>query len=92
MLGGTATWGEVLRTSGFGQSPGVLYVLGIVPLLGWIPAVIAFFWVLVAVFVGVRQALDVGSGRTLVAVLIGGLVYGILAGVLGLLGVGADFL
>src|SRR5690606_10356704 len=31
LLGGTASWGELLRTLGFAQAPGVLYVLGIVP-------------------------------------------------------------
>jgi hypothetical protein len=34
LLGGTATWGELLRTIGFAQSPGVLYVLAIVPVVG----------------------------------------------------------
>ncbi len=31
LLGGTASWGELLRTLGFAQSPGVLYLLGILP-------------------------------------------------------------
>jgi hypothetical protein len=34
LLGGTATWGQLLRTLGFAQSPGLLYAFGIVPLLG----------------------------------------------------------
>src|ERR671920_717385 len=34
LLGGTATWGELLRTLGFAQAPGVLSILGIVPILG----------------------------------------------------------
>ena len=35
LFGGTATWGELLRTIGFAQTPGVLYVLGLIPGPGW---------------------------------------------------------
>src|SRR3954454_4804325 len=31
---GTADWGEMLRTLGFAQSPGVIAILGIIPILG----------------------------------------------------------
>src|SRR5947209_18289815 len=36
LFGGTATPGEMLRTLGFAQSPGVLRILAFVPLLGWL--------------------------------------------------------
>ncbi len=32
--GGTATWGELLRTLGFAQAPGVLYILAVMLLAG----------------------------------------------------------
>jgi cytochrome bd-type quinol oxidase subunit 2 len=35
LFGGTATWGELLRTLGFAQAPGILAVLAIIPVLGW---------------------------------------------------------
>src|ERR687887_64220 len=34
LFGGTATWGEVLRTVGFANAPGVLNILGFIPVLG----------------------------------------------------------
>lgn len=75
LLGGTATWGELLRTLGFAQSPGVLYVLGIIPFLGGIITFIVAIWILVAGIVAIRQALDVSTGRAIVTAVLGWLVY-----------------
>jgi hypothetical protein len=63
-FGGTATYGEVLRTLGFAESPGVLAILGFIPVLGGIIAFIAGIWVLVASFIATRQALDITNGKT----------------------------
>jgi hypothetical protein len=56
-----ADWGEVARTVGFAQSPGVLRVLGVIPILGDFVRAIADVWVLIATVVAVRQALDYAS-------------------------------
>ncbi len=53
--------GELLRTIGFSSSPGLIRVLGIVPGLGVIVNLAAFFWMLVAMVVAVRTALDYRS-------------------------------
>jgi len=53
--------GELLRTTGFASSPGVIRILGFVPLLGWIIQLVAFFWMLAAMVIAVRQALDYTS-------------------------------
>ncbi len=88
VLGGTATWGELLRTLGFAQSPGVLFVLGFIPLIGWIVVPVAGIWMLVTAFIALRQALDVSNGRTILTVILGAVPYGILRLiVLGILGV-----
>jgi hypothetical protein len=50
--------GELLRTIGFSSSPGVLRVLGIIPMLGNILNFIIGIWMLVAMVIAVRQALD----------------------------------
>ena len=92
LLGGTATWGELLRTTGFAQSPGVLLLLGFIPLLGWIVRFVVWIWLLLTVFIGVRQALDVGSGRALAAVVIGWFAYLLLGVVVGMVLVSPDFL
>ena len=48
-------------TSGFAQSPGVFRVLGVVPVVGGIIFLVASVWMLVAMVIAVRQALDYTS-------------------------------
>jgi hypothetical protein len=71
LLGGTATWGELLRTIGFAQSPGVLHVLGIIPVLGGIIRFAVAIWVLVAGIIAIRQALDVSTGKAILTAVLG---------------------
>ncbi|MCD4717573.1 MAG: YIP1 family protein [Desulfobacterales bacterium] len=56
-----ADYGELLRTIGFSSSPGVLRVLGIIPIVGSILNFICGIWMLVAMVIAVRQALDYKS-------------------------------
>ncbi len=65
VFGGTATWGELLRTMGFAESPGVLRVLGIIPILGGFVQLIVAIWLLVTMVVAIRQALDFGTGKAI---------------------------
>jgi hypothetical protein len=68
-------YGELLRTIGFSSSPGVLRVLGIIPMLGTILNIICGIWMLIAMVVAVRQALDYKStGRAVAVCLIGWVV------------------
>ncbi len=50
--------GELLRTTGFAASPGLLRVLGILPVLGSLILVAVNIWMFMAMFMAVRQALD----------------------------------
>lgn len=54
-------YGELLRTIGFASSPGIIRVLGIIPWLGTIVFAIGGIWMLVAMVIAVRQALDYKS-------------------------------
>jgi hypothetical protein len=56
-----ADHGELLRTIGFSSSPGLIRVLGIIPGLQGIVFPIAAVWMLVAMIIAVRQALDYTS-------------------------------
>jgi hypothetical protein len=56
-----ADYGELLRTIGFSSSPGVLRVLVIIPMLGNILNLIIGIWMLVAMVIAIRQALDYKS-------------------------------
>jgi hypothetical protein len=53
-----ADFGQVLRTAGFAQAIGLFGILGAIPLLGYLIRVVIWIWVLVAMIVAVRQALD----------------------------------
>lgn len=77
---GEATWGELLRTIGFAQAPGVLLILGGIGVIGGLAAAAAGIWVLIAGIVAIRQALDVGTGEALITAFLGWLCY-ILVGV-----------
>jgi hypothetical protein len=70
-FGGTATYGELLRTLGFAQSPGVLLILRFVPVVGGILSLVVAIWVLVTGFVATRQALDIDNTKTVFTILIG---------------------
>jgi hypothetical protein len=56
-----ADWGELARTLGFASTPGILRVLGVVPVLGELVFLVTGLWMLVATIVAVRQALDYRS-------------------------------
>lgn len=75
LFGGTATYGELLRTLGFANSPGVLNILGFIPVLGGIIALLVWFWTLATGFVAVRQALDLDNGRAIAAIIVGIVAY-----------------
>jgi hypothetical protein len=73
--GTRADVGELLRTVGFATSPGLLRVVGLVPLLGPLVFVVTAVWTLIAVVVAVRQALDYQSTwRALLVCVIGWVV------------------
>jgi hypothetical protein len=56
-----ADLGQLLRTTGFSSSPGLIRVLGIIPGLGTVVFAVASIWMLVAMVIAVRQALDYKS-------------------------------
>lgn len=62
--------GELLRTIGFSRSPGLIRVLGVIPGLAGIVFFISQVWMLVAMVIAVRQALDYRSTLRAVGVCI----------------------
>jgi len=67
--------GELLRTTGFSAAPGLLKILGVVPLLGPVVRFAVYLWMLATFVVAVRQALDYQStGRAIAVCLIGWVV------------------
>jgi hypothetical protein len=63
-----ATPGELLRTIGFASAPGLLRVFGVIPGLRVATFAVTAIWMLAAMVVAVRQALDFTSTGRAVAV------------------------
>ena len=74
LFGGTATWGELARTIGFAQTPRLLLVLAIIPVLGGLVELVVAVWLLVAGVIAIRQALDFTTGKAVLTTLIGWVV------------------
>ena len=77
-----ANYGELLRTIGFSSSPGLIRVLGIIPGLAGIVFLVAGVWMLVAMIIAVRHALDYQSTLRAVGVcIIGWIIQAIVLGI-----------
>lgn len=74
-----ADHGELLRTIGFSSSPGLIRVLGVIPGLAPLVFLASGIWMLVAMVIAVRQALDYTSTLRAVGVcLIGWVIQAII--------------
>ncbi len=79
----TADHGELLRTIGLSSSPGLIRILGIIPGLTNLVFTVAGIWMLIAMVIAVRQALDYTSTLRAVGVcLIGWIIQIIFLGLL----------
>jgi hypothetical protein len=86
----TATLGEMFRTLGFAQAPGVLGSLAFIPILGGLVGFIGGIWVLVAGIVAIRRGLDFTPGKALVTAIVGWLIWWmVLVGLILAFGMGA---
>ena len=70
-----ADLGQLMRTLGFAQTPGLFGVLAILPVVGLFVPFLVAMWVIAATFVAVRQALDYESTlRAMLVCLLGSMV------------------
>jgi len=67
-----ADHGQLLRTIGFSSAPGILRILGIIPVTRRLVFFVTTIWMLMAMVVAVRQALDYKSTFRAVGVCIVG--------------------
>jgi hypothetical protein len=71
--------GELVRTVGFAQVPGIFRIFSAIPILGFVVTLVVWLWMLAAFVVAVRQALDFKStGRAIVVCAIGWIINGLL--------------
>lgn len=63
---------ELLRTLGFAALPGVVRIVGIVPMLAQLADVVAGLWTIAAMVIAVRQVCDYrGTGRAVLVCVLG---------------------
>ena len=79
----SATYGELLRTIGFSTSPGVLLLFAFIPYIGGFISFVVWVWMLIAMVIAVRQALDFTTWRAIGTVLVGGIIYLVVAIIIG---------
>jgi len=72
-----ATWGQLLRTLGFAQTPRLLLVLTFIPLFGFVLNLVVWVWTLVTTVVAIRQALDFTTGRAIVTAIVSWIILAI---------------
>ena len=85
-----ADMGQMLRTMGFAQSAGLFNVLGIIPFLGLLIRLLVAIWVLVAMVIAVRQALDYDDTvKAIIVCLVAWVIMFMVTFVAGLMGIGA---
>ena len=83
----------VMRATGLAAAPGVIRILGIIPLLGGLITLVANIWMLAAFVVAVRQSLNYASaGRAVAVCLIGFVVQVIVFWLFMLMVAGSAFL
>ncbi len=80
------SFAELLRTIGFSSAPGIFRIAGLIPGRTTVVFVITAVWMLLAMIVAVRQALDfLHTRRAILVCLLGWLLAGSMAVVIGLL-------
>jgi hypothetical protein len=90
---GTATPGELLRTLGFAQTPGVIGLLSFIPVAGGLAVFVGGIWALAAGIVAIRQGLDFTTGKAIVTALVGWLIWTVvLVALIQVFGLGAMML
>ena len=75
VFGGTATWGELLRTLGFAKAPGILAAAAFFPIVGGLINLAIAPWMLVTGVVAIRQALDFSTGKAVLTAILGLIPY-----------------
>ena len=78
-----ANWGQLARTLGYAQSPGVLKVFAVIPAIGPVVFAVVSIWQLVAMVIAIRQALDYTSTfRAIGVAIVGFIAYAAVLGII----------
>lgn len=67
---GDTGFAELARITGYAKAPMILSGLGFIPGFGWLPRLIGWVWMLLATYVGVKQGLELSTGKTLLTIIL----------------------
>jgi len=81
----STTFEAVLRTLGYARVPGILSVVGFIPIIGWLIAFIGAIWGIITAVIAIRQSLNITTGRAIITAIIAGIAAAIITGILGLI-------
>jgi hypothetical protein len=79
---GDSTMSEMLRVTGYAHAPRAFHVFAFIPVIGLIVPLLVAAWSLGAAYVGIKEALDLEGGPTIVTIIVGWFVYLIGLGVI----------
>ncbi len=84
---------SVLRVTGYASAPGVIGVLGFIPLFGGLAALVASLWMLAAFVVAIKVVMNFETtGKAVLVCIIGWLVKLAIGGLLVIMGLGGALL
>jgi len=85
-----ADFPETFRTIGFAAAPGILGIVTIIPILGWLLMAVIWVWQIAAMVIAVREVLDyTDTIKAVIVVVIGFVAQLIVAALLGMMFVGS---
>lgn len=85
-----ADFPETFRTIGFAAAPGVLGIVTIIPILGWVLLVVLWLWQIAAMVIAVREVLDyTDTMKAVIVVVIGWLIQLVVMALLGMMFLGS---
>ena len=85
-----ADFPETFRTIAFAAAPGVLGIVTIIPILGWLLLFVLWLWQIAAMVVAVREVLDYTETiKAVIVVVIGWLIQMVVMAILGMMFLGS---
>ena len=90
MVSGRLAHRETFRTIGFAAAPGILGIVTIIPILGWLLLFVIWLWQIAAMVVAVKEVLDyTETVKAVIVVVIGFVVNFVVTMLIGMMFLGS---
>jgi hypothetical protein len=85
-----ADFPETFRTIGFAAAPGILGIVTIIPIIGWLLLFVLWLWQIAAMVIAVREVLDyTDTVKAVIVVVIGWIIQFVVTLILGMMFLGS---